>query len=349
MRRATYPIAVSRPHAFFFYPRSPCGERRCSFIMPITTQSFLSTLSLRRATVPSLSSLTVLSIFLSTLSLRRATQFQHLWVPLVGFSIHALLAESDPTQYARRSAHTFFYPRSPCGERPLWCWLNNVQIAFSIHALLAESDRSARMSGTPRLVFLSTLSLRRATGGVETQCRYDFFLSTLSLRRATEQYQKIIKRELFLSTLSLRRATPGNCQNSFDAAIFYPRSPCGERRESIQRCIDMMSFLSTLSLRRATVPYHERSGAQCFSIHALLAESDQRRSSTGDDGGNFLSTLSLRRATPAGLADNAPGVFSIHALLAESDGAYRGARQSRPLFYPRSPCGERPTAAASGS
>ena len=59
-----------------------------------------------------------------------------------------------------------------------------------------------------------------------------------------------------------------------------------------------------------------------------------------------------------------PGGISIHALLAESDrGAYRGARQSRPIsihallaesdsalapkqnptehFYPRSPCGER--------
>ena len=38
---------------------------------------------------------------------------------------------------------------------------------------------------------------------------------------------------------------------------------------------------------------------------------------------------------------NHPLVISIHALLAESDGAYRGARQSRRHFYPRSPCGER--------
>ena len=195
----------------------------------------------------------MLSIFLSTLSLRRATQFQHLWVPLVGFSIHALLAESDGA-----------IGRWGTGARD-----------FSIHALLAESDRSARMSGTPRLVFLSTLSLRRAT--------------------------------------------PGNCQNSFDAAIFYPRSPCGERRESIQRCIDMMSFLSTLSLRRATVPYHERSGAQCFSIHALLAESDWWRITALWPNTPFLSTLSLRRATATNTR----------------------ARHLMTFFYPRSPCGER--------
>ena len=168
-----------------FYPRSPCGER-------------LDDLCIKGACCH----------FLSTLSLRRATQFQHLWVPLVGFSIHALLAESDGA-----------IGRWGTGARD-----------FSIHALLAESDRSARMSGTPRLVFLSTLSLRRATGGVETQCRYDFFLSTLSLRRAT----------------------PGNCQNSFDAAIFYPRSPCGERRKAKLNGCEIMPF----------------------SIHALLAESD---------------------------------------------------------------------------
>ena len=215
----------------------------------------------------------------------------------INFSIHALLAESDPVPAPLGAACRFFYPRSPCGERPLWCWLNNVQIAFSIHALLAESDRSARMSGTPRLVFLSTLSLRRATGGVETQCRYDFFLSTLSLRRATEQYQKIIKRELFLSTLSLRRATPGNCQNSFDAAIFYPRSPCGERRSGLGIQSLSLNFLSTLSLRRATLFCWIRCPPQTFSIHALLAESD----------------LLQKPIAQTGLT------FSIHALLAESD------------------------------
>ena len=39
---------------------------------------------------------------------------------------------------------------------------------ISIHALLAESDRSARMSGTQRPAFLSTLSLRRATNHAKT-------------------------------------------------------------------------------------------------------------------------------------------------------------------------------------
>ena len=56
---------------------------------------FLSTLSLRRATVLNPPEALIILIFLSTLSLRRATAtvlgIQH----KVGISIHALLAESD--------------------------------------------------------------------------------------------------------------------------------------------------------------------------------------------------------------------------------------------------------------
>ena len=56
-----------------------------------------------------------------------------------------------------------FYPRSPCGERR---WLRCWQLAardISIHALLAESDGGSGVGSWPREIFLSTLSLRRAT------------------------------------------------------------------------------------------------------------------------------------------------------------------------------------------
>ena len=85
---------------------------------------------------------------------------------------------------ASKNRYLHFYPRSPCGER----LLANLQIRgaldisihallaesdddlqvpvsiskISIHALLAESDLAAR-DGLADLVFLSTLSLRRAT------------------------------------------------------------------------------------------------------------------------------------------------------------------------------------------
>ena len=144
-----------------------------------------------------------------------------------------------------------FYPRSPCGERPVYTSLSG-----------------------GRNTFLSTLSLRRATMVSLLICNANFdfyprspcgerhgdgqdhrshlrFLSTLSLRRATWQRGSRITYVEFLSTLSLRRATEpraGRCRGygisihallaESDSATtsaktpqsdFYPRSPCGER------------------------------------------------------------------------------------------------------------------------
>ena len=58
--------------------------------------------------------------FLSTLSLRRATVRPR----------------------CRGCPAAYFYPRSPCGERPLVHQLRGLaDVSISIHALLAESDR----------------------------------------------------------------------------------------------------------------------------------------------------------------------------------------------------------------
>ena len=57
-------------------------------------------------------------------------------------SIHALLAESDESIKILRT----------------------VSVRISIHALLAESDISVNEIAYQRQIFLSTLSLRRATG-----------------------------------------------------------------------------------------------------------------------------------------------------------------------------------------
>ena len=79
-------------------------------------------------------------------------------------SIHALLAESDPFSRSGHMTRPYFYPRSPCGERPGAFYEIVEDNNISIHALLAESDT---LLGTPDTwaepVFLSTLSLRRAT------------------------------------------------------------------------------------------------------------------------------------------------------------------------------------------
>ena len=147
---------------------------------------------------------------------------------------------------------------------------------------------------------------------------------------------------------------------------FYPRSPCGERHgaeldihhnfpisihallaesdmQATAQRLPPQAFLSTLSLRRATLLLIVRERAHVISIHALLAESDRQYKmlkiecnisihallAESDQRGfqsiskltQFLSTLSLRRATAG----------TIRTRAATTD------------FYPRSPCGERPT------
>ena len=100
---------------------------------------FLSTLSLRRATEGE-HTVTITLAFLSTLSLRRATSTGFMFLPIENISIHALLAESDSRSAWPQEEITYFYPRSPCGERPCY------------DGPSSKADR-----------FLSTLSLRRAT------------------------------------------------------------------------------------------------------------------------------------------------------------------------------------------
>ena len=102
-----------------FYPRSPCGERRGIIRRNFVGRRFLSTLSLRRATVLFNPYQYIVSyfyprspcgerpygrindisrlIFLSTLSLRRATALKTIKALFDTISIHALLAESDHT------------------------------------------------------------------------------------------------------------------------------------------------------------------------------------------------------------------------------------------------------------
>ena len=170
------------------------------------------------------------------------------------------------------------------------------------------------------------------------------FLSTLSLRRATREPTAFrTPHHRFLSTLSLRRATDTSKDVIKTTSNFYPRSPCGERPTKHTNLTSQISisihallaesdsgmnitsnfkhtFLSTLSLRRATLwawmgdlsydyfyprsPCGERRRRSVklfrqnyISIHALLAESDAFSIFLPIREALFLSTLSLRRAT----------------------------------------------------
>ena len=122
-----------------FYPRSPCGERPSSVRVSLSGSTFLSTLSLRRAT-QSKCLVHGLHLFLSTLSLRRATISGATGLIFRAFLSTLSLRRATTLAACIVPSSLNFYPRSPCGERPnllrMRCW---------------------------PMIFLSTLSLRRAT------------------------------------------------------------------------------------------------------------------------------------------------------------------------------------------
>ena len=99
-----------------FYPRSPCGERPSVVCWHSLRVTFLSTLSLRRAT-PFCVSVLLIREFLSTLSLRRATRA--FAAPLTASRFLSTLSLRRATFVAAvaNSGIAYFYPRSPCGER----------------------------------------------------------------------------------------------------------------------------------------------------------------------------------------------------------------------------------------
>ncbi len=124
---------------------------------------------------------------------------------------------------------------------------------------------------------------------------------------------------------------------------FYPRSPCGERRIKMELDSTASNFYPRSPCGERRNDYGQYYIRARISIHALLAESDSGMGVASNFKHPFLSTLSLRRATTWTRGSRVTYVISIHALLAESDGGINNHIKTYRNFYPRSPCGERPT------
>ncbi len=146
------------------------------------------------------------------------------------------------------------------------------------------------------------------------------FLSTLSLRRATygQGLQGLNLYYFYPRSPCGERLRAAKHQNAV-RVNFYPRSPCGERPENNSSMLCNVEFLSTLSLRRATRGASHATLHWCISIHALLAESDEQSSSYNAYLADFYprSPCGERRRRSVKLFRQ--NYISIHALLAESD------------------------------
>ena len=295
----------------------------CGHYQPLVWANlFLSTLSLRRATCNLFAAHRPNGQFLSTLSLRRATLDCLQNVLHIPISIHALLAESDATTARWTASLTYFYPRSPCGERQRRRGRSRPPVYFYPRSPCGERQLEQENQAVTRQ-FLSTLSLRRATLCLLVR----FVIAKISIHALlaeSDACSSVSSWPLygFLSTLSLRRAT---------------RPRWGGRRAFLISIHALLAESDRVS--------YVISGWIGISIHALLAESDPDERATTFVINEFLSTLSLRRATKACRTWTYERLISIHALLAESDGASSKYMSYGWDFYPRSPCGERRSAA----
>ena len=118
-------VSFLRGSFLYFYPRSPCGERRLEWSGIIAILNFYPRSPCGERPPPIRDVIQWEGIFLSTLSLRRATSRAKTVAAEVGN----------------------FYPRSPCGERHPEKSESLTTYFISIHALLAESDEAVAKYG----------------------------------------------------------------------------------------------------------------------------------------------------------------------------------------------------------
>ena len=236
------------------------------------------------------------AIFLSTLSLRRAT--------------HKLKSSS--------SRPFNFYPRSPCGERPLKRPKKPLKTKISIHALLAESDKK----GSGKSTTLTHFYPRSPCGERPPPRIREKVTNHISIHALLAESDHATIKTIQDNTISIHALlaeSDGICIYSDSVRRhFYPRSPCGERRGRDLRpaplgdfyprspCGERLAVVSPISRKiyfYPRSPCGERPSRPLASSEVLL----------------FLSTLSLRRATGSVLDVYGGEYISIHALLAESD------------------------------
>ena len=194
---------------------------------------------------------------------------------------------------------SYFYPRSPCGERP-YGRINDISrlMKISIHALLAESDSEAvpcrphadisihallaesdlfRVTVPEHVIVISIHALLAES---DVSCNYFPFDIAISIHALLAESDSVTTsfQGGFAISIHALLAESDTANRSDPSAIldFYPRSPCGERLGD--RTVHQVNqqFLSTLSLRRATGAPVDRMPSSSISIHALLAESDSK-------------------------------------------------------------------------
>ena len=141
LRRATAPWSAWLASCAYFYPRSPCGERRvigsffsspvsisihallaesdrCQFLAPDCPSDFYPRSPCGERPYKLFVCRAGVNNFYPRSPCGERRSPEHYRCKGCAISIHALLAESDLLPFAMTITALDFYPRSPCGERP---------------------------------------------------------------------------------------------------------------------------------------------------------------------------------------------------------------------------------------
>ena len=237
----------------------------------------------------------------------------------VCISIHALLAESDSLCPKAMSISSYFYPRSPCGERQ-----NPKTSNLNCRNFYPRSPCGERLAGAIVTIRAGHFYPRspcgeRPSSGAATRPSGHFYPRSPCGERQTRLRNRKKWHNISIHAL----LAESDFWFLFFGAAYHIsiHALLAESDSRLRFCwARLLAFLSTLSLRRATFDAHK----------------------TAKNSITFLSTLSLRRATPS--CTTAPRPFryfyprspcgerqvskggirmskniSIHALLAESD------------------------------
>ena len=192
---------------YYFYPRSPRGERRQQWVCDEIDLEFLSTLPARGATV--FVSQALADILISIHAPREGSDgvlVLH-WVPEL-ISIHAPREGSDAVPSVRLQ-----------------------DFSISIHAPREGSDTDAPIIRPVGWLFLSTLPARGATCGALLNQLDILVISIHAPREGSDPVLPASARRIAISIHAPREGSdpwrrPGHDHHQH----FYPRSPRGERR-----------------------------------------------------------------------------------------------------------------------
>ena len=233
--RGERPGAAAPPWlAIDFYPRSPRGERLHERRGDASDKKFLSTLPARGATDtrrrPNIRS------WISIHAPREGSD----WVVQTHYdaaskiSIHAPREGSDITHIITTTFLLYFYPRSPRGERPDATSQRCAGLPISIHAPREGSDMEGSTGRQQNTKFLSTLPARGATHfrAVDEAVRW---ISIHAPREGSDSFSVPgVSLPPPISIHAPREGSdPAGRTKGRKTGYFYPRSPRGERPQSI--------------------------------------------------------------------------------------------------------------------